>query len=122
MQLLKTNSPKGNHRSYESQHNILNSFKVFFYIGQANFKFIRDYIVALVTFKNKEDIIVLVTCKIEDDPIENKGARGLTSLQVDFSDAQGELTPKSVVEFRLNSNSFKLLCMSLLPARIRISN
>ena len=43
----------------------------------------------------------------------------LTSLLFDFSDAQGQLTPKSVVEFRQNSNSSKLSCMSLLPARMK---
>ena len=45
-------------------------------------------------------IVVLVTCKDEEDPIKYKGARVLTSLLFDFSDAQGQLTPKSVVEFR----------------------
>ena len=54
-------------------------------------------------------IVVLVTCKNEEDPIKNEGARVLTSLLFDFSDAQGQLTPKSVVEFRRNSNSSKLL-------------
>ena len=54
-------------------------------------------------------IVVLVTCKNEEDPIKNEGARVLTSLLFDFSHAQGQLTPKTVVEFRLNSNSSKLL-------------
>ena len=54
-------------------------------------------------------IVVLVTCKNEEDPIKNEGARVLTSLLEDFSDAQGQLTPKSVVEFRRNLNSFKHL-------------
>ena len=62
-----------------------------------NFKLIRDY------------LVVLVTCKNEEDPIKNEGSRMLTSLLFDFSDAQGQLTPKSVVEFRQNSNSSKLL-------------
>ena len=44
-----------------------------------------------------------------EDPIKNEGARVLTSLLFDFSEAQGQLTPKSVVEFRRNSNSSKLL-------------
>ena len=39
-------------------------------------------------------IVVLVTCKNEEDPIKNEGARVLTSLLFDFSDAQGQLTPK----------------------------
>ena len=54
-------------------------------------------------------IVVLVTCKNEEDPIKNEGARVLTSLFFDFSDAQRQLTLKSVVEFRRNSNSSKLL-------------
>ena len=54
-------------------------------------------------------IVVLVTCKNEEDPIKNEGARVLTSLLFNFSEAQGQLTPKSVVEFHRNSNSSKLL-------------
>ena len=57
-------------------------------------------------------IVVLVICKNEEDQIKNEGARVLTSLLFDFSDAQGQLTPKSVVEFRQNSNSSKLLKLS----------
>ena len=45
-------------------------------------------------------IVVLLTCKNEEDPIKIEGARVLTSILFDFSDAQGQLTPKSVVEFR----------------------
>ena len=69
--------------------------------------FIRDY------------IVILVTCNNEEDPIKKEGTRVLTSFQLDFSDAQGQLTPKSVVEFRRNSNSSKLLWLSLLPARMK---
>ena len=47
--------------------------------------------------------------KNEEEPIKNEGARVLTRLYVVFSDAQGQLTPKSVVEFCRNSNSSKLL-------------
>ena len=36
---------------------------------------------------------VLVTCKNED-LIKNEGARVVTTLFNDFSDAQGQLTPK----------------------------
>ena len=38
-------------------------------------------------------IDVLVTCKNEDDSIKNEGARVFTTLNIDFSDAQGQLTP-----------------------------
>ena len=36
---------------------------------------------------------VLVTCKNEEDPIKNEGARVVTTLFIDFSDAHGQLTP-----------------------------
>ena len=54
-------------------------------------------------------IVVLVTCKNEENPIKNEGAKVLTSLLFDFSDAQGQLTLTSAAEFRRNSNSSKLL-------------
>ena len=41
---------------------------------------------------------VLVTCNNEEDPIENEGARVVTTLFIDFSDAQGQLTTKSEKE------------------------
>ena len=41
-------------------------------------------------------MVVLVTCKNEEDPIKTERARVLTSLYFDFSDAQGQLTPQSV--------------------------
>ena len=37
-------------------------------------------------------IVVLVSCKNEEDPIKNEGAKVLTSLLFDLSDAQGPLT------------------------------
>ena len=37
---------------------------------------------------------VLVTCKNEEDPIKNEGARVYMGI---FSDAQGQLTPQSTV-------------------------
>ena len=40
-------------------------------------------------------MVVLVICKYEEDLIKNEGARVLTRLNVVFSDAQGQLTPKS---------------------------
>ena len=52
---------------------------------------------------------VHVTCKNEEDPIKNEGARVVTTLFIDFSDAKGQLTPKSVMESCQNSNSSKLL-------------
>ena len=65
---------------------------------------------------------VLVTCKYEEDPIKNhrKGARVFTTLYINFSDAQGQITLELVVVSGRNLNSSKLSCMSSLPARIRI--
>ena len=57
----------------------------------------------------RDIMVVLHTCKNEEDPIKNEDARVLTRLYVVFSDAQGQLTPKSAVEFCHNSNSSKLL-------------
>ena len=60
---------------------------------------------------------LLVSCKNEADPIKNKGARVVTTLFINFSDAQGQLTPKSVMEFRRNSNSFKFLIVVLIECK-----
>ena len=49
----------------------------------------------------------LVACKNEDDPIKDEGARVVTALSINFSGAQGQLTPKSVMESCRNSNSSK---------------
>ena len=43
-----------------------------------------------------------------------------TTLKVNFSDAQGQITLKSVVVSDRNLNSSKLSCMSLLPARMKM--
>ena len=58
-----------------------------------NFELVRDI------------MVVLVTCTIEEDPIKNEGARMLTTLNIDFPDAQGQLTPQSFVRFGRISNS-----------------
>ena len=63
---------------------------------------------------------VLVTCQYEEDPIKNRGARFLTTLYINFSDAQGQITLELVVVSGRNLNSSKLSCMSSLPARMRI--
>ena len=54
-------------------------------------------------------MVVLLTCKDEEDPIKNEGDRVLTRLYVVFSYVQGQLAPKSAVEFCGNSTSSKLL-------------
>ena len=50
----------------------------------------------------------LAACKNEEDPIKDEGARMVTILFINFSDAQGQLTPKSVMESCRNSNPSKL--------------
>ena len=50
----------------------------------------------------------LVTCKYEEDPIKNEGARVFTTLYSNFSDTQGQITLELVVVSgrNLNSSSF----------------
>ena len=43
-----------------------------------------------------------------------------TTLYIDFSDAQGQITLKSVVVSSQNWNSSKLSCMSSLPTRMKM--
>ena len=72
-------------------------------------------------FELVQDVMCfLVTCKYEEDLIKNRGARVLTTLYVNFSDAQGQITLESVVVSGRNLNSSKLSCMSSLPARMRM--
>ena len=52
---------------------------------------------------------LLVACKNEEDPFKNEGARVVISLFINFCDAQGQLTPKSVMESCRNSYSSKLI-------------
>ena len=63
---------------------------------------------------------VLVTCKYEEDPIKNEGARVDTTLYSNFSDAQRQITLVLVSVSSRNLNSSKLSCMSSLPARMRM--
>ena len=41
---------------------------------------------------------VIVACKNQEDPIGNEGTRVVTTLFIDYSDPQGQLTPRSVME------------------------
>ena len=43
-------------------------------------------------------MVALHACKNEENPIKNEGARVLTRLYIVFSDARGQLIPKSAVE------------------------
>ena len=67
---------------------------------------------------------VLVPSNVDDDSIKNERA----SMETPFFhyksngnvlDAQGQLTPKSVVRSGRNANSSEILCMSSLPANIK---
>ena len=62
---------------------------------------------------------LLVACENEEDPIKNEGARVVTTFFIIFSDAQGQLTPKSVMESCRNSDSSALLWLVLLSARTK---
>ena len=62
---------------------------------------------------------LLVACKNNEDPIKNEGARVVITLFINFSDAQWQLTPKSVMETCRNSNSSKFYKLSLLYVKIR---
>ena len=62
---------------------------------------------------------VFVACKNEEDPIKSEGPRVVTTLFIDFSDTQGQLTPKSVMESCRNSNPSNFLWLTLLPARMK---
>ena len=51
-------------------------------------------------------MVVLVTCKNEEDRIKKEGARVVTTLFINFSDAQGELTPKKICDGILTKFKF----------------
>ena len=63
---------------------------------------------------------VLAACKNEKDPIKSEGARVDTTLFIDFSHAQGQLAPKSVMESCRNANPSKLSWLTLLHARMKM--
>ena len=64
-------------------------------------------------------MVVLVTCKDEVDSIKNEGARVDTPISINFYYVQGQRTPYLVMGSGLNSNAFKLLCLTLLTARMK---
>ena len=75
----------------------------------------------LVKFRIVQDfMVVLLTCKNEEDLIKNEGARVFTTLYINFSDVQGQIILVLVVVYARNLNSSKLSCMSSLPARMRM--
>ena len=58
-------------------------------------------------------MVLLIACKNVEDPIINEEARVVTTLFINFLDAQGQLTLKSVMESCRNSNSSK--SMGIFP-------
>ena len=62
---------------------------------------------------------ILVTSKYEENPIKIESARVATTLNIDFSNTQGQITPRSEVGSGRNSNSSEMLQMSLLLPRIK---
>ena len=43
----------------------------------------------------RDDIAIVVTYKYEEDPIKIESARVATTLNIDFSNTQGQITPRS---------------------------
>ena len=62
---------------------------------------------------------VLVTAKYEKDLIKIESARVATTLNIDYSNTQGQVTLRSEVGSGRNSNSSEMLRMSLLLPRIK---
>ena len=62
---------------------------------------------------------ILVTSKYEEDPIKIESARVATTLNIDFSNPQGLITPRSEVGSGPNSNLSKMLRIYLLLPRIK---
>ena len=62
----------------------------------------------LPNFGPIRDVGFLDACKNEEDSIKNEGARVVTTFFIDFSDTQGQVTPKSAMKSCRNSNSSEL--------------
>ena len=62
----------------------------------------------------------LLPAKIKKIRSKNEGARVFTKLYINLSDAQGQMTPESVVVSGRNFKPSKLLCMSFLPERMNM--
>ena len=73
----------------------------------SNFELIRDI------------VVILVTCKNEEDPLKNKDARVATTQNIDFSHSHGQITLQSRVESGWDSNSSEMLWLSLLLPRAK---
>ena len=65
-------------------------------------------------------MVVLLTCKNKKDLIKMKALEWSQHIVNQFSDAQGQITHALVLESGRNLNSFKLLFMPSLPARMKM--
>ena len=63
-------------------------------------------------------MVVLVTCKYEESPIKYEGARVLTRLYIDFSDAQGAGYSTVLGRIELKFKLIQAFIISLLPTRM----
>ena len=61
----------------------------------------------------------LNTSKNKEEPNKHEGASVATTLNIDFSNTQGQITPRSEVGSGRNSNSSAMLRMYLLLPRIK---
>ena len=65
-------------------------------------------------------MVVLIACKNEEDQNKNEGARVLSTLYIDFSDAltrAGNSIVSGLIWF--NFELIQALCMSSFPARMK---
>ena len=69
---------------------------------------------------NSVETLWLSSLPAKEDLIKNRGARVFTTLYINFSDAQGQITLELVAVSGRKLNSSKLSCMSSLPARMRM--
>ena len=65
-------------------------------------------------------MVVLITCKNEEDPMKNEGVGVFTTLYINFSDMEEQITLGLVVVSGRNLNSSKLSCISSLSARMKM--
>ena len=62
-------------------------------------------------------MVVLITCKYERDPNKNEGARVLTRSYIDFSDAQGQVTPQVLGRIKLKFELIQAFMIVLVTCK-----
>ena len=67
----------------------------------------------------RDIVVILVTCKNEEDPLKNKDAKVAKTQNIDFSNTQGQITLQSEIGSGRNSNSSEILLLSMLSARMK---